>query len=140
MGLHAERTKVRTFIANKPLSQSPAAVKARQERLHDDPKAIAIAEKARRLTLLKKASGVRLSSTSATYHYNIKPKRWNEIARLTGAGRSVERIAIYLNMPEWIVKILVQHIAMTNTGHGTAAQNLEKANMVIKATNMRVQR
>lgn len=131
---------MRTFIANKPLSQSPAAVKARQERLHDDPKAIARAEKARQSSLLRKASSVRLSSTSATYHYNIKPKRWDEIARLAAAGRSVERIAIYLNMPEWIVKILVQHIAMTNTGHGTAAQNLEKANMVIKATNMRVQR
>lgn len=131
---------MKTFIANKPLSQSPAAVKARQERLHDDPKAITRAEKARKSSLLKKATSVRLSSTSATYHYNIKPKRWDEIARLSGAGRSVERIALYLNMPEWIVKILVQHIAMTNTGHGTAAQNLEKANMVIKATNMRVQR
>ena len=131
---------MRTFIANKPLSQSPAAVKARQERLHDDPKAIAIAEKARRSTLLRKASSVRLSSTSATYHYNIKPKRWDEIARLSGAGRSVERIAIYLNMPEWIVKILVGRILMTDHGIGTAAQNLEKANMVIKATNMRVQR
>ena len=131
---------MRTFIANKPLSQSTSAVKSRQERLHDDPKAIAIAEKARRSSLLKKASSVRLSSTSATYHYNIKPKRWDEIARLSGAGRSVERIALYLNMPEWIVKILVQHIAMTNAGQGTAAQNLEKANMVIKATNMRVQR
>jgi hypothetical protein len=131
---------LRTFIANKPLSQSPAAIKARQERLHDDPKAIAIAEKARRSTLLKKATNVKLSSTSATYHYNIKPKRWDEIARLAGAGRSVERIALYLNMPEWIVKILVHHIAMTNAGHGTAAWNLEEANMVIKATNMRVQR
>lgn len=131
---------MRTFIANKPLSQSPAAVKARQERLHNDPKAIAIAEKARRSSLLKKASSVRLSSTSATYHYNIKPKRWDEIARLSGAGRSVERIAIYLNMPEWIVNILTQHIAMTNAGQGTAAQNLEEANRVIKATNMRVQR
>ena len=131
---------MRTFIADKPLSQLPAAVKARQKRLHDDPKAIAIAEKARRSSLLKKASSVRLSSTSATYHYDIKPKRWDEIARLTAAGRSVERIALYLNMPEWIVKILVHHIAMTNAGQGTAAQNLEEANRVIKATNMRVQR
>lgn len=131
---------MRTFIANKPLSQSPAAIKSRQERLHDDPKAIAIAEKARKSTLLRKASSVRLSSTSATYHYNIKPKRWDEIARLAGAGRSVERIALYLNMPEWIVKILAQRIAMTNAGQGTAAQNLEEANRVIKATNMRVQR
>ncbi len=131
---------MRTFIANKPLSQSPAAVKARQERLHDDPKAIAIAEKARRSSLLKKASSVRLSSTSATYHYNIKPKRWDEIARLTAAGRSVERIAIYLNMPEWIVKILVHHIAMTNAGYGTAKWNLEEANMVIKAMRIKGQR
>lgn len=131
---------MRTFIANKPLSQSPAAVKARQERLHDDPKAIARAEKSRRSTLLRKASSVRLSSTSAAYHYNIKPRRWDEIARLAGAGRSAERIAIYLNMPEWIVKILVHHIAMTNAGQGTAAQNLEEANRVIKATNMRAKR
>ena len=90
--------------------------------------------------MLRKASSVRLSSTSATYHYNIKPKRWDEIARLSGAGRSVERIAIYLNMPEWIVKILVGRILMTDHGIGTAAQNLEEANRVIKAMRIKGKR
>jgi hypothetical protein len=124
--------KGNSFIADKPLSQKPSAIKARQQRLHDDPKAIERAEKLKRYASLKKASKVRLSSTSAAYHYNIKPKRWDEIARLTAAGRSVERIAIYLNMPEWIVKILVEHISATNAGQGTTAQNLDAANVEIK--------
>lgn len=82
--------------------------------------------------MLRKATNVRLSSASAAYYYNIKPKRWDEIARLAGAGRSVERIALYLNMPEWIVKILVGRILMTDHGIGTASQNLEDANADIK--------
>lgn len=124
--------KGNSFIADKPLSQKPSAIKARQQRLHDDPKAIERAEKLKRYASLKKASKVRLSATSAAYHYNIKPKRWDEIARLAAAGRSTERIAIYLNMPEWIVKILVEHIEKSMRGEGTVSWNLEEANLGIK--------
>lgn len=129
-----------TFIAVRPLSQTPEAIRARELRLHEDPKAIKRAEHNRRYASLKIDKSIRRMNSSKSWADVIHIPRWNEIARLHAAGRSIERIAIYLNMPEWIVKILVHHIAMTNAGQGTAAQNLEEANRVIKATNMRVQR
>lgn len=128
-----------TFISDKPLSQTPNAKHMRQIRLTNDPKYAQWKESERKAHRAKIDSKLR-SRASDKFIKAPSITKWNEIARYIAAGRDTGRIAIYLNMPEWIVKILVQRIAMTNAGHGTAAQNLEEANMVIKATNMRVQR
>ena len=128
-----------TFISDKPLSQTPKAKYMRQLRLNGDPKPEKYTQNQRKAVRAKIDSKLR-SRASDKFIKAPSITKWNEIARYISAGRDTGRIAIYLNMPEWIVKILVQHIAMTNAGQGTAAQNLEEANMVIKATNMRVQR
>ena len=113
-----------TFISDKPLSQTPHAQQMRQIRLNDDPKYAQWKESQRKSRMAKIDSEKRSSASDFVYK-GISMSRWNEIAKFHSSGRDTGRIAIYLNMPEWIVKILVQHIDMTNAGQGTAAQNIE---------------
>jgi hypothetical protein len=126
-----------SFIRDKPLSQTPSAIRHRQLRLNDDPKAAQYAESLRKYIGMKRDAKLRIGVAGNVI--DVKTPRWNEIAHLHAAGRDTGRIAIYLNMPEWIVKILVQHIDMTNAGQGTASQNLEAANKAIKTIKIKGQ-
>jgi hypothetical protein len=127
-----------TFIQDKPLSQSYKAKWARQLRLNDDPKAVQYADAAKKRANAKRDAKIRRNAYGS--FPTIHTAKWNEIAKLHAAGRDTGRIAIYLNMPEWIVKILIQHIDMTNAGQGTAAYNLEAANKDIKTIKINGQR
>ena len=128
-----------TFISDKPLSQTPKAQYMRQLRLNDDPRPAKYTQNQRKAVRAKIDSKLR-SRASDKFIKAPSITKWNEIARYIAAGRDTGRIAIYLNMPEWIVKILAQHISMTNAGQGTASQNLEEANRVIKAMRIKGQR
>jgi hypothetical protein len=108
----------------------------RQLRLNGDPRPAKYTENQRKAYGAKKDAKLR-SRASEKFIKAPSITKWKEISRYIAVGKDTGHIAIYLNMPEWIVKILVQHIDMTNAGQGTAAQNLEAANKAIKTIKIK---
>lgn len=124
------------LIAIKPLSQTKQARHIRQLRLYGDPKADEIQA---RIVIHRRAKiDKRKRKNSANrYRPQLSMSRWNEVARHRSLGRDTGKIAVYTNLPEWIVKILAEYIALTQAGQGTASENLRAANDVIVTINKR---
>lgn len=119
-----------SFIRIKPLSQTRQAKYQRELRINDDPK-VTKAQAADRQTKRAKIDARKRAQGSRKFSKRLSMARWNEVARHRSLGRDTGSIAVAMTLPEWVVKVLVDHITMTQDGHGTASGNLEAANNII---------